>query len=313
MTDAKAEGLTLARSDNATGFKYVMPNIRGVRPFKLHPDYAKLREGETSFATAAEAALALARLLGPDGSAEMAKPSPHATPEDVEEAGGEAATANGGAFNGLFGGFVCDHCLGKPDGCGKLLRSAYWAMVQGRECRGGTREADGHVWDPDGWYPTGDRGCDGRLYTGGVWTCLFKHPNGQRCSAQVPGFGTGSLFGVSIAGHDPEDPERFRPAAQPKAKVLAHEASHEMPLTKEEAQEACFSGTWWEGNRKRVYELEKADNETGFAGVYALAATSSGGYANKKRFICHEATGAFFTPEEAALERAKSIAKKQKT
>ena len=146
-----------------------------------------------------------------------------------------------------------------------------------------------------------------------VWTCLFQHPNGQRCSAQVPGFGTGSLFGVSIAGHDPEDPERFRPAAQPKAKMLAHEASHEMPLTKEEAQEACFSGTWWEGNRKRVYELEKADNETGFAGVYALAATSSGGYANKKRFICHEATGAFFTPEEAALERAKVIAKKRET
>ena len=36
-------------------------------------------------------------------------------------------------------------------------------------------------------------------------------------------------------------------------------------------------------------------------------------YAKKKRFICHEVTGAFFTPEEAALERAKSIAKKQKT
>ena len=313
MAAAAREGLTLARSDNATGFKYVKERPGRTRPFELNSDYAKLREGENSFATAAEAALALARLLGPDGSAEMAKPSPHATPEDVEEAGGEAATANGGAFNGLFGGFVCDHCQGKPGGCGKLLRSANWAQMQGRECRGGTREADGYVKNPDGWYPTGDRGCDGRLYTGGVWTCLFKHPNGQRCSAQVPGFGTGSLFGVSIAGHDPEDPERFRPAAQPKAKMLAHEASHEMPLTKEEAQEACFSGTLWKGNRKRIYELEKADNETGFAGVYALAATSSGGYANKKRFICHEATGAFFTPEEAALERAKSIAKKQKT
>ena len=39
----------------------------------------------------------------------------------------------------------CDHCQGEPGGCGKLLRNAYWAMVQGRECRGGTREADGHV------------------------------------------------------------------------------------------------------------------------------------------------------------------------
>ena len=129
----------------------------------------------------------------------------------------------------------------------------------------------------------------------------------------MPGFGTGSLFGVSIAGHDPEDPERFRPAAQPKAKMLAHEASHEMPLTKEEAQEACFSGTRWEGNRKRVYELEKADNETGFAGVGAYPATDSRGVTNKKRFYSKEATGAFFTPEEAALARAKSIAKKRKT
>ena len=132
-------------------------------------------------------------------------------------------------------------------------------------------------------------------------------------SVQVPGFGTGSLFGVSIAGHDPQDPERFRDAKQPKAKILAHEATHEMPLTKEEAQEACFSGTWWEGNRKRVYELEKADNETGFAGVGAYPATDSRGVTNKKRFYSKEATGAFFTPEEAALARAKSIAKKRKT
>ena len=129
----------------------------------------------------------------------------------------------------------------------------------------------------------------------------------------MPGFGTGSLFGVSIAGHDPEDPERFRVAKQPKAKMLAHEASHEMPLTKEEAQEACFSGTLWKGNRKRIYELEKADNETGFAGVGAYPATDSRGVTNKKRFYSKEATGAFFTPEEAALERAKSVAKKRKT
>ena len=66
----------------------------------------------------------------------------------------------------------------------------------------------------------------------------------------------------------------------------------------------------WEGNRKRVYELEKADNETGFAGVRAYTATDSKGYTNKKRFYSDEATGAFFTPEEAALERAKFIAKK---
>ena len=83
MAAAAREGLTLARSDNATGFKYVKERPGRTRPFELNSDYAKLREGENSFATAAEAALALARLLGPDGSAEMAKPSPHATPEDV--------------------------------------------------------------------------------------------------------------------------------------------------------------------------------------------------------------------------------------
>ena len=85
MADAAAEGLTLARSDIESGFKYVMKILHGARPFKLHPAYAKLREGENSFATAAEAALALARLLGPDGSAEMAKPSPQVTTENVKE------------------------------------------------------------------------------------------------------------------------------------------------------------------------------------------------------------------------------------
>ena len=44
-----------------------------------------------------------------------------------------------------------------------------------------------------------------------------------------------------------------------------------------------------------------------------VGATKSEGYTNKKRFFSNEATGAFFTPEEAALERAKSIAKKSKT
>ena len=44
-----------------------------------------------------------------------------------------------------------------------------------------------------------------------------------------------------------------------------------------------------------------------------VGATKSEGYTNKKRFFSNEATGAFFTPEEAALERAKSIAKKLKT
>ena len=115
-------------------------------------------------------------------------------------------------------------------------------------------------------------------------TCESTHFEPFRTKDTAPtSFGTGSLFGVSIAGHDPEDPERFRVAKQPKAKMLAHEASHEMPLTKEEAQEACFSGTWWEGNRKRVYELEKADNETGltrFAGVRAYTATKSEGRKN---------------------------------
>ena len=40
------------------------------------------------------------------------------------------------------------------------------------------------------------------------------------------------------------------------------------------------------------------------------ADTNSKGVTKKKRFHSDEATGAFFTPEEAALERAKFIAKK---
>ena len=40
-----------------------------------------------------------------------------------------------------------------------------------------------------------------------------------------------------------------------------------------------------------------------------VGATKSEGYTNKKRFYSDEATGAFFTPEEAALERAKSAKK----
>ena len=74
------------------------------------------------------------------------------------------------------------------------------------------------------------------------------------------------------------------------------------------------AGTWWKGNRKRIYEVEQADNETGFEGVYAYtAAQDNQGVTNKKRFRSDEMPGTFFTPDEAALERAKSIAKKQKT
>ena len=84
----------------------------------------------------------------------------------------------------------------------------------------------------------------------------------------------------------------------------------QLDMTKE-----TFIQTWGENPTRDAMTIlaEKADNETGFAGVRAYPAVSSRGLTNKKRFRSDEATGVFFTPEEAALERAKAIAKKRKT
>ena len=82
----------------------------------------------------------------------------------------------------------------------------------------------------------------------------------------------------------------------------------QLDMTKE-----TFIQTWGENPTRDAMTIlaEKADNETGFAGVRAYTATKSNGVTNKKRFLSDGVPGVFFTPEEAALKRAKSIVKRK--
>ena len=110
---ATAEGLTLAKADSCSGYKHI-GNQPGKRlPFVIKPKkLAALRSASTnfveppySFATGHEAALALARLLGPARSAEEAVVMMPLTAEEV--ATRLMQTDNGEAFGGMFGGWTC--------------------------------------------------------------------------------------------------------------------------------------------------------------------------------------------------------------
>ena len=89
MTEAEArrlaaeEGLQLVPADNATGWKGVShlstPNL--IKPYKAQIKQGGKDRSLGTFATAAEAALAYARHLGPAGCA--AALAPPATPEPV--------------------------------------------------------------------------------------------------------------------------------------------------------------------------------------------------------------------------------------
>jgi hypothetical protein len=86
---AEAEGLTLLRAENSTGFYGVSPNTGRGKPFK-----AQLKQGGRNnnlgyFATAEEAALAVARFLGPEGVAAELAPEP--APMTAAEAHAAAA------------------------------------------------------------------------------------------------------------------------------------------------------------------------------------------------------------------------------
>jgi len=105
-----AERLTLAQADSCSGYKHIGNKCTRfvIKPKKL----AALRSASTnfveppySFATGHEAALALARLLGPARSAEEAVVTKPLTAEEV--ATRLMQTDNGEAFGGLFGGFRC--------------------------------------------------------------------------------------------------------------------------------------------------------------------------------------------------------------
>ena len=88
---AAAEGLVLLRADNAAGFKFVYPKS-GNNPFKAHPYHCGRQHDLGSFATAEEAALAVARFLGPAGvAAALTPPAPEPAPMTATEAHAAAA------------------------------------------------------------------------------------------------------------------------------------------------------------------------------------------------------------------------------
>ena len=73
---AAAEGLALLRAENATGFKWVCRNNDTLsKPFQAQMKHGGRPSHLGQFATAEEAALAVARFLGPEGvAAALARP-----------------------------------------------------------------------------------------------------------------------------------------------------------------------------------------------------------------------------------------------
>ena len=70
---AEEEGLTLVRAENPAGFKFVSRDSRCVsKPFKASLKHGGRDNHLGIFATAEEAALAIARFLGPEGAAPSA-------------------------------------------------------------------------------------------------------------------------------------------------------------------------------------------------------------------------------------------------
>ena len=70
---AAAEGLALLRAENATGFKHVRRHIGSAsKPFMASLKQSGSETSLGTFATAEEAALAVARFLGPEGVAAAA-------------------------------------------------------------------------------------------------------------------------------------------------------------------------------------------------------------------------------------------------
>ena len=93
------------------------------------------------------------------------------------------------------------------------------------------------------------------------------------------------------------------PALAMTRAVEAHDRSHaDMPLTVEECYEACFAATCQ--GYERIYELESADNQSGFAGVSVHKRANA-----KKCFFAEGVLGTFATAHEAALTRAKARTK----
>jgi len=345
---AASEGLTLARADTATAFKYVREFKVGAARFSIQPDMiARLRttspdiEEPGPFASAAEAALALARLLGREGSAEMAEIKEPLTVEELEQK--LQRTDDGNAFDGLFGGYECERCFyAELEGeqgsdalppCGALYRSDGHARRGGRACcLGGfaaMRAANKMGADP---VAKGDRGYDGRRFvwqpgsgegtsgegagegassseggsggSSGAGGCYVHHCLWRGCGHTVSGF---MQYGWDGAARDPKMVE-----------VYKHEAKvhGDMPMTKGEVDKACFPQMVFGGlsfgpnlQAEKVITLERDENNlSGFKGVAMNREMNNGRPgAVKKRFTCPDVLGAFATAEECALVRAKKL------
>ena len=90
---AAAEGLALVRADNAAGFKGVGFSVNVSKPFMARVNHGGHEEYLGYFATAEEAALAVARFLGPEGVAAALAPPP--APHAAAAAAHAAAAAEG--------------------------------------------------------------------------------------------------------------------------------------------------------------------------------------------------------------------------
>ena len=131
MTRAEAEGVARLRGVNLErGYAYVYPaHGRGNWMGSL-PGFVKQSISQH------EAALAVATELGPDRSY---APCHKLTSNSVAAADRRtklAATENGEAFGGVFGGYECVGCFLRPpaERCHKVYRSQEYAAAAGTRC-----------------------------------------------------------------------------------------------------------------------------------------------------------------------------------
>ena len=327
--EAASEGLELLKEDdNATRYKYIYLSNGGPLCRVCPQTLREIDEPNPGpFPNAWEAAIWLARKRS---AKDVPAPPPRkqVTVAQIEEA--HKKTTDGEAFGGLFGGFACGHAFAAdaPESscCGRLFRTSSHALWSGRLCRQGGKAAwiakrQGHVpayytkqgpgglcmeSDPIDWAedPT-DFTIAGRVFDeAGAHRCRWMDADGQRCAHVVRGFGLVDGIVAGIGASRANDAELLR-------EVERHEAEHlrEMPMTVQEVERACYDSLT---GRKRMMELERDESvQSGFKGVSTMPPANECGGGNKKRYCVPNETlvGAFFTPDEAALERARKQAR----
>ena len=186
-------------------------------------------------------------------------------------------TENGNAFGGIFGGYECEACFfaalkGELGGeerpqCGMLFRTDGYARQGGRACCAGgfAAQTDRSYMGTDPVAQEGERGYDGRRF---VWEAGGKggsdEGGGDGGGTSEGGEGGNSSEGGSFVhyclwrgcGHKeagfgrigflpdpPYCPVRgyCAPAMDPKMELIySHEATHSMPMTSQEVEDACY-------------------------------------------------------------------------